>query len=65
MGSKWVPRASTLTAGTDASKSKLDVAIHGHPGTISALNARAGSMALARHFVAQSDLFDAAGRVPA
>ncbi len=43
---------STLTAGIDTSKSKLDVAIHGQAGTISVVNALAGWKDLARHFAA-------------
>lgn len=40
---------SILTAGIDTSKDKLDVAIHGHKGTITVANDEAGWKALAAH----------------
>jgi len=42
---------STLTAGIDTAKSKLDAAIHGQAGTVTVANTPAGWKRLAAHFV--------------
>jgi transposase len=51
-GSKKMSHDSTVTAGIDVAKSKLDVAIHGQAGTISVVNALAGWKELVRRFAA-------------
>ena len=42
--------SSTVTAGIDTAKAKLDVAIHGQAGTLGVANTKAGWTALAAHF---------------
>jgi len=48
-GSKKMTKPTTLTAGIDTSKDKLDVAIHGQAGTLTVANSLAGWKQLAAH----------------